>query len=416
MQKFHRKIFAFLPLIFFLISAVIICSRRIDIITNPQPWAEDGVVWLSTIYNHGFWAGIFLPQDGYYQSISRCSYALGLLFGLQHAPLIANIIAIAIRCSITTFWLSNRFNFIALQYRVLLTCYFLLMPNISEGYVNITNAHWYLSLYLFSVLIATPPSSFGAKFHDMSVLLFSALSGPFVIFLVPCLAIKRYYERGGIAASLKQTNLFDIVMTLCFCIQFFAILTTATETRSPAPLGASIFGLFEILQNKIFLGSFFDMPLILSWELKHSSTIVLVILNLTTIFYFALTGNWRVKISILFPVLILSFALAKPMIALAHPQWPIIAHGGGERYFYIQNIFYFSFLLLILSNFKIVKNFILLLISVTFLYLFPSYFFIYPHANFHYKEQITQFEKLQSGEERDIAIIPPGWHMHLIKK
>jgi len=420
MKKTYQDFPASFVCLFFIISAVIICSRRIDIIVNPQLWAEDGAIWLSTIYNQGFWTGILSPQNGYYQSISRCSYGLGLLFGLQYAPLVANVIAIAIRCSLAAFWVSKRFDFIDMKYRVLLTFYFLLMPNLAEGYVNITNAHWYLSLYLLSVLLANPASSFGGKFHDMLVLLLSALSGPFVIFITPCLAIKRYYERGGILAGLKKVNLFDIVMVLCFCVQFIAILTTSAGTRSPAPLGASIFGLFEILQNRVFLASFFDLSLILSWKPGHVAIIIFVLSNLAAILYFAFVGNWRVKISILFPVLMLSFALAKPMISDTQPQWPpMINTAGGERYFYLPNIFYFSFLLLIVShlrNFKKTENFIFLSVAVIFLYICPKYFFIYPHANLHYKEQIIRFEQLPSGEKMDIAITPPGWYMRLNKK
>ncbi len=420
MKKIYQDFPASFVCLFFIISAVIICSRRIDIIVNPQLWAEDGAIWLSTIYNQGFWVGFWDPQNGYYQTISRCSYGLGLLFGLQHAPLVATVIAITIRCSIVTFWMSKRFDFIDIKYRVLLTFYFLLMPNIDEGYVNITNAHWYLSLYLMSVLLAKQASSFAGKFHDISVLLFSALSGPFVVFIIPCLAIKRYYERGGIAASLKKVNLFDIIMVLCFCVQFIAILITSAGTRSAAPLGASIFGLFEILQNRVFLGSFFDLSLVLSWEPGQVATIIFVLSNLAAILYFAFAGSWRVKISIIFPVLMLSFALAKPMISNTQPQWPpMINTAGGGRYFYVPDIFYFAFLLLVVSNLrnsKKIENFILLSVTVIFLYIFPNYFFIYPHPNFHYKEQIIQFEKLPSGEKMDIAITPPGWYMHLIKK
>lgn len=420
MKKTYQDFPASFVCLFFIISAVIICSRRIDIIVNPQLWAEDGAIWLSTIYNQGFWAGFLAPQNGYYQTISRCSYGLGLLFGLQYAPLVATVIAITIRCSIVAFWMSKRFDFIDIKYRLLLTFYFLFMPNLAEGYVNITNAHWYLSLYLLSVLLANPASSFRGKFHDMSVLLLSALSGPFIIFIAPCLAIKRYYERGGIAASLKKIDLFDIVLVICFFVQLFAILTTATGTRSTAALGASIFGLFEILQNRVFLGSLFDISLVLSWKPEHITTIVFVLLNLAAILYFAFAGSWRVKISIIFPVLMLSFALAKPMISNTQPQWPpMINTAEGERYFYVPDIFYFAFLLLIVSNLrnsKKIENFILLSVTVIFLYIFPNYFFIYPHPNFHYKEQIIQFEKLPSGGKMDIAITPPGWYMHLIKK
>src|SRR5699024_1462054 len=131
-------------------SAFIMLMRRPDIITAPIPWAEDGKVWLSQAYNIGF-ASLFLVQDGYMQTISRVAYFIGSLFGLADAPLVATLIAISLRCLMCSFFMSKRFDFIDLKVRFSLLIFFLLMPNIYEGYVNITNAQWYLSLYAIGI-------------------------------------------------------------------------------------------------------------------------------------------------------------------------------------------------------------------------------------------------------------------------
>ncbi|MFM4746798.1 hypothetical protein ACEUD3_03060 [Aeromonas veronii] len=88
----------------FLILFVMIASRRPDILLNAQPWAEDGAIWMQSIHNDGFWSTIFLPQNGYYQTISKLSYGFGLLFGVKYAVLIANSIAISIRCMMVVFF------------------------------------------------------------------------------------------------------------------------------------------------------------------------------------------------------------------------------------------------------------------------------------------------------------------------
>ena len=53
----------------FLVLFLIIAARRPDILTNAQPWAEDGFVWMTEIYTRGFWSSVLLPQNGYYQTL-----------------------------------------------------------------------------------------------------------------------------------------------------------------------------------------------------------------------------------------------------------------------------------------------------------------------------------------------------------
>lgn len=125
------------------LAFILLILRRPDIVTHAQPWAEDGKIWMAGIYNDGFWASLFLPQNGYYQTISRLSYGVSLAFGLEHAALGANIIALLIRCCFVGFVLSSRMSFIPVAYRLVATAYFILMPNQSEGSVNITNLRWY---------------------------------------------------------------------------------------------------------------------------------------------------------------------------------------------------------------------------------------------------------------------------------
>jgi len=124
------------------LAFVLMVFRRPDIVMHAQPWAEDGKIWMAGIYNDGFWSSILLPQNGYYQTISRLVYGASLALGLQHAALGANLIALFIRCFFIGFILSSRMAFIPVFYRLAAVAYFVLMPNLSEGFVNITNVRW----------------------------------------------------------------------------------------------------------------------------------------------------------------------------------------------------------------------------------------------------------------------------------
>jgi hypothetical protein len=52
----------------FLLSCIIIISRRPDMIFRPQFWAEDGIVWFAQAYNEGWRHALFRTQVGYFQT------------------------------------------------------------------------------------------------------------------------------------------------------------------------------------------------------------------------------------------------------------------------------------------------------------------------------------------------------------
>jgi hypothetical protein len=66
--------------------------------------------------------------------------------------------------------------------RLAITLYLVFMPNIAEGYINITNAHWYLAMYLTMTLVATTANTKLEIAHDYALLIIAGLSGPFYSF------------------------------------------------------------------------------------------------------------------------------------------------------------------------------------------------------------------------------------------
>ncbi|KAA6002035.1 glucosyl transferase [Pantoea sp. ARC270] len=399
----------------FLIIVFLIIMRRPDIISNAQPWAEDGRFWLQDAYNNGIFNTLFMPENGYFQTISRLTYSIALLFGLSKAALVANIIGILIRACFIAFILSSRIKFAPIAYRATVALYVLLMPNVAEGYPNITNMHWYLSMYLLCVIMSERPESTAWKIHDYVLLIVSGLSGPFVIFIAPCLLMKRVCQHGGIVNAVRKINSFDIVFTLCFLIQLYTILTSSGATRSSAPLGASIQLFSDITFYRIIRGALIDN----TWKPGingNQASIALNVIIITSILYYALKSGWRYKSILLFPSLMLGFALAKPMMSMTDPQWPLfLSPLGGERYFFVTNIAFFSFITFLTSKTKR-PAIALLCLNILMATMYIRHFHIYPYFEVGYKEQIRLFENSPPGTEADISINPPGWKMHLIKK
>lgn len=389
-----------------------IAARRPDILTNAQPWAEDGVVWMMEINNNGFWSSVFLPQNGYYQTISKLTYGFALLFGVGKAALVANMVAISVRALLVLFLLSPRMRFIQLPYRIAVAAYLLLMPNLGEGYVNITNVHWYTAIYMMMVLVAEPPRSRGWAFHDMVVLVISALSGPFVAFYAPCLAIKRWHEHGGIVQAIRRANRFDWIMAACLTLQVVAILASSTSNRSTAPLGASLPTLAEIILQRVVLGSFFQgTPIALPDSSWPAVAVLTCSISMTAFRY-----GWRYQILVLFPILMIGFALAKPMISLTEPQWPVLLKAGaGERYFFVTNFFMFCHVVFLISRLGRFAHTGLLLLSIVMLPFYIACFNITPLGEVGYKDQIERFQTLPKGKTMVININPPGWKMQLTR-
>jgi hypothetical protein len=412
----RAKIIIFWLMIFCLIF-IAMTARRPDVIFNAQPWAEDGRIWLKGVYESGLWNSLFKPQDGYFQTIPRLTYGIALAFGLGKAALVSNVISISIRVFFLLFILSKRFSFIDMKFRVIAAIYFIMMPNVAEGFVNITNVHWYLSMYLLAVIIASPAPTTISKIHDTSVMVLSGLSGPFVIFLAPCLIIKRLHERGGFLNALKGINIFDVTMATCCVIQILSILTAGGGPRSPAPLGAS-FDLFtHIITAKLFFGTFFDNTFSANFAKIYAVRISVFILLSLGILYSIATSGWRIRSIAVFPIIMLSFALAKPMVSFIEAQWPpIINPGVGERYFFITNFCFFLYCLFIISKIRKNQNLVLLAFCCVLIPFLISSFRIPALAEVGYKSDILKFNNAHTGESVNIRINPPGWSMDLIKK
>lgn len=396
---------------------VVMVLRRPDIITNAQPWAEDGKIWLAAIYNDGFWHSLLLPQNGYYQTISRLTYGASLLFGISNAALASNVIAILVRVAFCAFILSRRMSFAPIWYRIAAVIYLILMPNLDEGYVNITNIHWYLSMYLMAIVMAEDAESGAWKVHDYIVMIVSSLSGPFVVFIAPCLLIKRIYQRGGFVNAVKGINAFDIIMAVCCVIQVSAILMSPETARSSAPLGATVGVLIKIIAYRIVAGSLFSNDMISFMpDDKWLSLLLFIVFIVPAVFLFLKEG-WRYKVAMIFPVLMIGFAMAKPMMSITEPQWPVFfGPVNGQRYFFVTNFAFYCYLLFVAFRLSRYTKVILPAMAViTIAVLIPS-FSMLPMPESGFRQDIEKFNDAPQGERMDIRINPPGWTMTLIKK
>lgn len=413
MISFSKEKVGFLSI--FILCAIVIVLRRPDIITDAVPWAEDGKVWLSQAHNIGI-SSLFLPQDGYFQTISRIAYYLGGFFGLENAPLVATLSAIALRCSMCAFFMSSRLDFISYKVRFALMIYFLLMPNIYEGYVNITNAQWYLSLYAIGVLLAERSESTSWKFHDLTVLLISGLSGPFVIFLMPCLFFK-YGLKSIKQRSFKILLNAELVLIFCCFIAQSVALFNGFGGRSSAPLGASLSLLADILAMRLFFGAFIDNKYMEFIANFHLTNLIILSIYFIFIMFIFFRGDWRARSLFSFAIIMMASSFYRPMMSLHSDQWLVfLKPSAGERYFFITNFIFICSIAYILNFFskgnENIVSVCLLMLCIPTLYSFHIYKVPAPD----YKKELLAYEHAKSGDVVSIGIAPPGWKMTLEKR
>lgn len=407
------------------LSVIFLCltiARRTEAIIDPQFYAEDGVFWYSEAYNSDNLIDTFLsPKQKYFQTISRIGASISMLFSIEYAPLIFNVLAIIITIIPALFFLSSRFDTLIpkISHRLFLSIVYLCIPGASEVHANLTNAHWHLALLMILVILSPLSQKLFWKIFDTLAMAISGLSGPFVFFGFPIFIIYLYYKRS------KEKMLSLAVLAVTFFIQLYSFLFIVDPgaPRSSAPLDANILNFFQILTGNILLKGIIgpdttreirDFEL---WEIGIIP-IILGILGLIILAYFFYKSNLEIRLFVTFLFLIFIAGLISPQASLTKPQWDVMASGSAGRYWYLPIIGWItalSFLFISEKN-KLLK---ILFGSMLFCLLFigiPSDFQVKKLKNYHFNEQVSAFSSLEKGEIFTFKIPPAGWSMTLIKK
>lgn len=420
LQKVSTKKVWFL-LIVFLLASFVTVFRRVEVITDPQFYAEDGVFWYTEAYHSDNWFLPFLtPKQAYFQTISRIGALVALPFDIQYAPLIFNSIAIFITVLPVVFFLSSRFQALIpkISYRVFLSLMYLCLPGASEVHANLTNAHWHLALLMILVILAPVGKTLFWKIFDGMSLFIAGLSGPFVFFALPIFVISLY------CTYVKEKKFPVAVLALTFLIQmysFFFMLDTGAP-RSNAPLGVSIVNFSTILGGNVFLKGMLGPQLtneIRDWRLWENGIfpVITSLLGLLVLGYFFRTARLEARLFVGFLFLVFIGSLISPQAHVTEPQWEVMSGGSAGRYYYLPIIGWITALasLAILEKKTVLKIVFSLSILCFSFVAVPKDYEVKKLRNYHFREQVAEFHALPKGESFSFKI-PPGWHMTLEKK
>jgi hypothetical protein len=398
---------------------LIIFSRRPDAIMNPQFWAEDGQRWYADAYQFGIRC-LLIPDElgGYFHSVSRLSALMATIFPFVIAPLVMNLIAIAIQLLPASIFLSSRFSNIALWKRLIAAFVYFALPNTYEVNANTTTIQWHLGLLACMVLLA--PSTRNWKWHvvDGVVLVLISLDSPIGVVLLPIAAAVWWMRRNrGSAISLAALLPGAVIQ---------ALTVLFSHARPAAPNGANWHRLIRILGGQIFMSPLLGNMTLLHMTWRHFPNYVFAresiafVIGLAVLFYALRYAPTEVKLFILFGFTVLSLSLAHPIPGLAHEtQWELLAFPGhGNRYYFLPSISFLVALAWIAScASKIprrIAGVLLLMLPLGIVrdWCYPDF------ADLHFKEYALRFEALAPGAKIEIPLNPVNaahWTMELTK-
>ncbi|WP_431615150.1 hypothetical protein [Enterobacter chengduensis] len=278
-------------------------------------------------------------------------------------------------------------------------------------------------MWLFMVLIANKPESKLDKAHDVLVLIIAGLSGPFVVFMAPVLALRMIANSSGnnifvrTLNAIKSIDWFVLLFIVVCVIQLMTIAMSFNESRNHTELGATFQLFINILSTRVFAGfALSDSAIEMLWRMDRVNDII-VIISCCLLALALYRSNWRAWAIVIYPFTMLFLALAKPMISQTIPQW----HGfeftsAGQRYFVITSIFWFAIILLSFSRLGKAMRYVGYLCAALVLIKVAVYDFrIDQLPDAGWSEQVEKYNSSTNGEPVRMSINPPGWIMEVIK-
>jgi hypothetical protein len=399
----------------FLFFAAVVVSRRPDVLFNAQFWAEDGKVWFADAYNLGVIQPFLHPAAGYFDTFPRMAALVGLLLPLGMVPLMFNCIAIVCQVLPAQFLLSSRCSeWGSVSARALIAFLYLALPNSQEMHANVTNTQWRLALITLMILFAKPGMSALWSAFDLLILVASALSGPFIIFMAPIAAILYWSE----PPNRQRTALF-LIFLFGALIQGLALLITGGEERvAQAVRGATPDLLIQILAKQVFLAALVGRRTLAGFSFESGPSRIIAILSvcfgIAIECYVLLKAPPVLKAFIVFSFCILGASLAFPMTK--SPQWPALLASGGIRYWFFPMLAIMASVVWMLHR----RNPVIVRTSAKALLLVMVYGIVQDWGqprpvDFHFSDYVRKFSELPPGSTLFIPINPAGWTMQLMK-
>jgi len=402
-------------ILIFLFAYAVLISRRPDAVLHPQFYAEDGHVWFADAYNLGWWTALFRAQDGYFQTFPRLGAALALLFPLAVAPLVLNLIAIAVQALPVTILLSKRSaGWGSLRFRAAMAAMYLALPNCREMGAIITSSQWIVALCVFLLLAAPAPKGWAGRVIDVVLLALCGLTGPFCFLLVPIALF--------LAWRTRDRWHWVLAGLLCaFCVlQAWGLLVINPAGRAASPLGASPALFLRIVAGQVYLGTLLGGNGLAARAGAGVFAFLLCVAiggtAIAAVCFARASIEW--KLLFVFSCLLLAASLVSPA---AYPpagitRWELLANVGGIRYWFFPTLA-FAWCLLWCARRRagaMAAASVLLLCAMSFGVVRDWH---HPALkDLHYREFTESFSTAPAGTVVVVPENPQGWNIRLVKR
>lgn len=408
-------------MLLFMVLALVIVLRKPDALLQPQFWAEEGFFYPKA-YQYGP-AALLISHSGYFQTLSQLTAVVSLLFPFKYVPLFFNLVALFFHALPVMLILGSKkiLPNVKSWQRGLFVLLFLLLPNIGEIYLNLTNAQWFLAVSGALILFSEKPTEKITRWFYLFILALSCLSGPFALMFAP-LTIFSYKK----ADSWGKTTTWIVVGGAV--IQVITLLGSGGSQRTFSVFEQSPSALFTMIKNQIIWGALIGESglNVIRTRLPLAEFFLSVgtVLGLTSIGYAIYKSTTLVRKFILWGVITFLTGLLTPTVTLLPGQqlWEVLSVTYDIRYWLIPM---FVFLLCVILNLSSTHRFFrytgIFLLGISFLFharniIHPTRWQYPPYEDLEFESYVEQFRQLPSGETLSIPINPKGWQMRITKK
>ena len=293
-------------LLFIFTAAVI--TRRLDVLTKAQFYAEDGGVWYADAYNLGGAHALTITAGGYLNTMPRLVAWFSLLFPLRTAPLIMNLFGILIQVIPASFLISDRCaTWWPLRTRLLQAAIYIALPNSREIHVVLTNAQFHMALLAVLVVLAAPPNKWYWRLFDVLVIVVSSLTGPFCIPLLAITSLSWWVFRR------RWSLILVSILAPLVAVQGIELLAGGYAIRAPAHLGATLELFFRILSGHVYVGSIHGQNGF-AVSANAFELLVVTVLGTAVFAYCFMKGPVELRLFVLFCLLIFAASLSTPLL------------------------------------------------------------------------------------------------------
>lgn len=314
------------------LAVLAIFSREPSLFTHPQFWAEDGSYWYAQAYNGGWLHSLTQPLGGYLNTLQRIGAGLALLVPFRLAPLVMNLEGLLMQALPVPILLSSRCrNWAPLSLRILFCFVYVGIPNAREIHVVCTNCHWHLAVAELFLAFAQPPRTLFGRIFDISIFLLGSVCGPFMVLLLPLLAIYWWVRR-------RRWSLVILGVLLIGSVVQFSLMTHFNEARHHLYLGASVAKFIRMLGGDIFIGMLrgsvaygFYKPFFVS--------LIAMIVGLILIAYCLRFCSLEVRLFFTYCALVLGSSLRSPLTPVINvPLWTLLLSSPSLRYWFFPGL------------------------------------------------------------------------------